>query len=1527
MFKKTLLIFLITFLMCIFWNNSIYASEFDNIEQNIDNLENYLTLKNEKSQKILKGVPEKLVENWYDIVLDGNWTKEIDALLIVKLLANKQYIKFLTIDYPLNLSYEIVKEVIGLAKLLGTNDISGLIGKIEKVTVGKSIEYVMDTILKNEIKIGSGAIVMNYIAKDRKNSEAQINYLISEKYIDDKKSEIVVKFYSPKKIKVPGNPGPLGGYAVVFEEENEIKPFIVTLKGQMKYTNFNYFWIGTPEITVEYPEVVPDFGFKPTSFWEEKIMKPIKNSLKDFKKLFSFFGASVFDAFKVKDLEKIEGNEELKKLSEDIKEIEDEIDDEIQRIEGNDQTDEEFAQRVAQLNLENQSTNSNNEEEPSDSENDMSEEELRTLLIKIYNELVKRKLVLSDLANESEEKKKEEPKKEEKKEKEKKEEKKKEEKEIVSYCNYQGQTPSRNDLIINEVAWMGTDKNAADEWIELKNIGNKVLDLKGYQLLDKDNQIKIIFEELKINPGEHALLERTDDNTVPNIKADVIYKGNLNNNNESLYLFNSACLLEDVVEANPNWPAGDSLNRKSMERKSDLGWQTYSGDSYGTPKTKNSEGKVIVLPGGGGGGSSSPKYCAQTDLNEALKSPVIINEVSWMGTSNSSSDEWIELKNITDQDVSLKEYQLLDKDNQIKVIFGNEDLIPANGFYLLERTNDDTVPGIKADKIYAGALSDTNESLRLFNQNCKLVDGVLSNPNWPAGDSLNKKSMERKSDLSWRTYSGDSFGTPKAQNSEEESLSPSSVFCKENGGDIITRMGFNGDYNVCVFSSGNECEEEAMYSELCPLGGIDVSSYTEEAKYCAIKGGQVVENTCVLQDSKVCNLTDYYNGSCADNMYGKGLIITDIDDGYQNDEREYVRIFNQSEEVIELCSSTECKYLAYFSRDGNGNLPKWNEPNLNITLPQVTLNANSHFQIDFNKNNRGDFKVPLPDLENDGYFYPNNASVCLFDKDVTLLTEEEAKKAKIDCAGWLFPKFETDPNNIKEGSEVVRSGEPYINDDREKMISRKIDSNLYIDRDNNSIDFEHKKPLIYTVPAVLNFDFTELEDKTKLKLSWDFDESLDMEKISYKIYYTKNSAFDEDNLTEITQENTISNGKHVETTVYPIEEGIDYRFIVKIFEQGGNESIIKDPLFYTYSSSFNDHMYGLLRYDSNKTNKTDYIGPQKEVVMRDLIIGESDTSFTITPLIDKYGNLYIIHPLNIPSFNTSIASYDKNGLFRWKFNMFDYYGQGELILADSIYYLTGDGLIKFSLTGEKLWQNHFDALQHNFLYNNNNLYFKCNTLDKIGMCKTSIQENVEVELIYTMLEDKQISNLLIDDFSNIFFIYDLKLIKVAPDKSFEELSLEGIDDGTRINILRNKILISSYSKEILVDKDSMIKLLDEARDPLHSVAVASDGFYIFEVVGYDDALIFLDINDNSMKHLSFVKRTNMNGYPCVVDINNNIYYMSSENNLVGYKRGGNTITQLFDQNTAKDSMGFDIILINGKIYYPAWDKLVEASFE
>lgn len=104
----------------------------------------------------------------------------------------------------------------------------------------------------------------------------------------------------------------------------------------------------------------------------------------------------------------------------------------------------------------------------------------------------------------------------------------------------------------------------------------------------------------------------------------------------------------------------------------------------------------------GGSGGIVISYCSQSDLNNSLLTPVIINEVAWMGTQTSSSDEWIELKNVSGQDVNLNGWQLLDKDNQIKVVFSATDVIAANGLYLLERTEDSSVPNISLDKKYSG---------------------------------------------------------------------------------------------------------------------------------------------------------------------------------------------------------------------------------------------------------------------------------------------------------------------------------------------------------------------------------------------------------------------------------------------------------------------------------------------------------------------------------------------------------------------------------------------------------------------------------------------------------------------------------------------------------------------------------------------------------------------------------------------------------------------------------------------------------
>ncbi|MDP3052530.1 MAG: lamin tail domain-containing protein [bacterium] len=345
----------------------------------------------------------------------------------------------------------------------------------------------------------------------------------------------------------------------------------------------------------------------------------------------------------------------------------------------------------------------------------------------------------------------------------------------------------------------GGGSNANDEWIELKNISGNSIDISGYQLLDRGEQIKIVFDKNTVIPaGGFFLLERNGDEAVSSVKADLIYSGALSNTDEGLRLFDGGCNLIDEVLANSKWPAGDNAAKKTMERNnSDLTWHT-SAAIGGTPKKENSQPVVVkkqeslidiseeteeqgeeITPRQEEQikqqeqiqqATSSPpqavsfKQCSFATSQSPSRQKIIINEVAWMGTANSANDEWIELKNISGAELNLSGHQLIDQGEQIKITFENGDKIPTGGFYLLERTDDNSVPNISADKIYTGGLSNTNEGLRLFDGQCNLIDEVLANPSWPAGDNVSKQTMERKNDLSWQT-SANAGGTPKAVNS------------------------------------------------------------------------------------------------------------------------------------------------------------------------------------------------------------------------------------------------------------------------------------------------------------------------------------------------------------------------------------------------------------------------------------------------------------------------------------------------------------------------------------------------------------------------------------------------------------------------------------------------------------------------------------------------------------------------------------------------------------------------------------------
>lgn len=175
--------------------------------------------------------------------------------------------------------------------------------------------------------------------------------------------------------------------------------------------------------------------------------------------------------------------------------------------------------------------------------------------------------------------------------------------------------------------------------------------------------------------------------------------------------------------------------------------------------------------------SPAPKECSFNTAQSPTRQTIIINEIAWMGGASnfglSTADEWFELKNVAGDEINLNGWQILDKSEKIKIVFDNNAQIPANGFYLLERTDDDSAPGVSAGLIYTGALNNADEGLRFFNDRCDLIDEVLtatdSASSWPAGDNEQKRTMERSSDLSWHTYNGAAqngiFGTPKQENS------------------------------------------------------------------------------------------------------------------------------------------------------------------------------------------------------------------------------------------------------------------------------------------------------------------------------------------------------------------------------------------------------------------------------------------------------------------------------------------------------------------------------------------------------------------------------------------------------------------------------------------------------------------------------------------------------------------------------------------------------------------------------------------
>jgi hypothetical protein len=119
----------------------------------------------------------------------------------------------------------------------------------------------------------------------------------------------------------------------------------------------------------------------------------------------------------------------------------------------------------------------------------------------------------------------------------------------------------------------------------------------------------------------------------------------------------------------------------------------------------------------------------------AVFADVVINEVAWGGTAASPQDEWIELRNNTDQPIDLTGWMLRwqrkqppqPKEEPWKTVALSGTIAP-DGYYLLERSDDETASGVTANLIYDTTspysleLSDLGEVIELVNADGGVVD-------------------------------------------------------------------------------------------------------------------------------------------------------------------------------------------------------------------------------------------------------------------------------------------------------------------------------------------------------------------------------------------------------------------------------------------------------------------------------------------------------------------------------------------------------------------------------------------------------------------------------------------------------------------------------------------------------------------------------------------------------------------------------------------------------------------------------------
>ncbi len=186
----------------------------------------------------------------------------------------------------------------------------------------------------------------------------------------------------------------------------------------------------------------------------------------------------------------------------------------------------------------------------------------------------------------------------------------------------QGLPASPGDVVINEIAWMGTEASSGDEWIELANNTNTPINIKDWSIHGADSKDCLNFTDADGNrswvvPSYGYLIYASHEDDVNNSEMETnvdIWDATISMINSSpgqVVLYDAQnCAGTEIDRVNQptgGWFAGNSTDRTTMERidpnaagVEEANWVTNDPDVArngldasqspinGTPKSKNS---------------------------------------------------------------------------------------------------------------------------------------------------------------------------------------------------------------------------------------------------------------------------------------------------------------------------------------------------------------------------------------------------------------------------------------------------------------------------------------------------------------------------------------------------------------------------------------------------------------------------------------------------------------------------------------------------------------------------------------------------------------------------------------------------------------------------------------------------------------------------------------------------------------------------------------------------------------------------